>query len=148
MAKKASKKSSKKASPKATGPTGTFAQTQALRMMPELVQQTFGDNAVMGSGMVLVGGGRTVEAPEASGLNGKAKVVIAGIVIADKDFANGDGEWQRWDCDVILIPRRIRTKNTIYRGASVDSYITGGLQDERGWSEEVFPEKKKLDPDV
>ena len=105
----------------------------------QMVSDVFGPDAVVGQGMMLVGGGRTAE------VNGStfAKLVVGGIFLAPEDWCGDDQGWQRWDCDVILVPKKKLAKNIAFKGSSLDMYLTGnGLT--VGWTEQIYPTRKSL----
>ena len=78
--------------------------------------------------------GGTIDVP---GIGEITKTGLFGVAINTPNMVNGDKDWQMWDCDMIIIPRKKYRKG--FRGMRADQVLTHGqLGDPEAWEELIF----------
>lgn len=77
-----------------------------------------------------------------------ARVGIWGSTLCPKDITGGDKEFQMWECEVVLIPKRKYRKG--FPGRRADQILVDNFADPNSWDEQIFgpphPEDKDNEP--
>jgi len=59
-----------------------------------------------------------------------------GSIVGPNDITGGDPEFQMWDCEVIIIPKRKYRKG--FRGYRADQVLCANFADPNSWEEQIF----------
>lgn len=91
-----------------------------------LAKQMFGENIVYGVAKLYMR-----PAAGGSGQNGEARTLVGGVIVTDNPICPGEddtvGENDRmYECEIIVIPRRIHGSSTFQSGYRIDQILVGG----------------------
>jgi hypothetical protein len=81
---------------------------------------------------IVLNGGRTVKVGEHT-IN---KIGIYGSILTDKDIVQGDEEFQMWECEVIIIPRKKFRQG--FRGYRSDQVLACDFSNPEKWKEQIL----------
>ena len=77
------------------------------------------------------------------------KMGMFGVAINVPDMVNGDGEFQMWDCDIVIIPRKKYRKGLSENHGRADQVLCGGqIGNPESWAELIFDRDDKKESDV
>jgi hypothetical protein len=107
----------------------------------QLTEQMYGEGAIhlVDCRMVMRDGGTDYINPNKPNEMAIKKMGIFGVAVNVPNMVNGDGEFQMWDCEVIIIPRKKYRKGLGANHGRADQVLCGGqIGNPDGWAEEIF----------
>jgi hypothetical protein len=103
-----------------------------------LTKQMFGENILYGVAKLYMR--RATGGP---GTKGMARTLIGGVIVTDDPICSGNDDAvskndRMYECEVIIIPRRIYESSTFQRGARIDQILVGGYELPQRYKRQIF----------